>query len=91
MASGLMYGARSVFWETGRSSELRGSRNRFREGAHFEGNFGMRAVAEPARRLGNQASEACTRQTHDPGNRGVRVWTRQTLRPCNRLEERMSG
>jgi hypothetical protein len=90
MASGSMYGARSIFWETGEWSELRGFGKPKRGGAHREGNFEVCVVAEPARRLGNQASEACTRQTHDPGNRGVRAWTRQTLRPCNRFEERVT-
>jgi hypothetical protein len=44
------------------------SGNRNCEGARLEGNFEACVVAEPARRSGNRASEACTRQTHDPGN-----------------------
>jgi hypothetical protein len=73
MASGSMYGARFVDWETGRRSELRGFGKPKREGARRKGNFVERAVAEPTRRLGNQASGACTRRTQHPGNRGLRV------------------
>lgn len=73
MASGSMDGARSIIWETGWWGELRSSGNRICEGARLEGNFGKRVVAEPARRSGNRASEACTRQTHDPGNWDMRA------------------
>lgn len=69
MASGSMDGARFSIWETGCWSELRGSGNRNCEGVRLEGNLEACEVAEPARRSGNRASEACTRQTHDPGNR----------------------
>lgn len=46
MASGSMAGARSAIWETGWWSALRSSGNRTCEGAHLEGNFETRVVAD---------------------------------------------